>query len=59
MKEKVNIDSIRKEEIIFSKRSKKLEELRELVESGNGSVVEIIKFQILQERIRESKARRE
>ena len=59
MKEKININGIRKEEIILSKRSKNLEKLRELVESGKGSVEEVIKFQILQERIRESKVKRD
>lgn len=58
MKEKININSIRKEEILLSKRSKNLEELRGKVETGQGSIGEVMKFQILQERIRESKVRR-
>ena len=58
MKENINID-IRKAEIVYFVRSKKLEELRTLVEAGKGSVEEVIKFQILQERIRESKVGRE
>ena len=59
MEKETNIIDTRKAEILYSIRSKKLEELRELVESGNGSIVEIIKCQILQERMREDKARRE
>lgn len=58
MKEKININSIGKADIILSKRSKNLEELRGKVETGEGSVGELMKFQILQERIRESKVRR-
>lgn len=55
---KENINSIKREEIILSKRSRNLEELRGKVETGQGSVGEVMKFQILQERIRESKVRR-
>ncbi|MDD2225424.1 MAG: hypothetical protein PHP97_04690 [Candidatus Shapirobacteria bacterium] len=55
---KENINSIKREEIILSKRSKNLEELRGKLETGEGSVEEVMKFQILQERIRESKVRR-
>jgi hypothetical protein len=58
MKEKINVNDIKKAEIMHSKRSKNLEELRGKVETGEGSVEEVIKFQILQERIRESKVRR-
>lgn len=56
---KENINSIKREEIILSKRSKNLEELRGKLETGEGSVEEVMKFQILQERIRESKVRRD
>lgn len=51
---KENINSIKREEIILSKRSKNLEELRGKVETGQGSVREVMKFQILQERMREA-----
>ena len=56
---KENINNIKRDEIILSKRSKNFEELRGKVETGQGSVGELMKFQILQERIRESKVRRD
>lgn len=56
---KENIINIKRDEIILSKRSRNLEELRGKVEAGQGSVGELMKFQILQERIRESKVKRD
>lgn len=59
MKEKININSIKKKEMILSKRSKNLEELRGKVESGKGSIEEGIRFRILQDRIRDFKVKRD
>jgi len=59
MKEKININIFRKEDILLSKRSKNLEELRGKVETGQGSIGEVMKFQILQERMRDFKVKRD
>ncbi|MDD4135832.1 MAG: hypothetical protein PHN66_02045 [Candidatus Shapirobacteria bacterium] len=59
MKEKNNINSVTREELIFSARNRKFKELRDLVESGKGSIEEGIRFRILQDRIRDFKVKRD